>query len=147
MGALMLSKGFQTLLILDEIGVPLYSARGLTQTLGPIAGASSARRTINGQLEDISYSQFKKYVSKVSCTDQRSPPEVWPGLVVTVHCVAMLAYPVSGSPQRPAISGSEITEGAFVHYRPILSMMVTSVTRSFDEWGAGYQWELDLEEV
>jgi len=38
--------------------VPPYSARGLTQTLTPIAAAANMRRTINGELLDLSAGQF-----------------------------------------------------------------------------------------
>ena len=144
----MINPAFQTLLILDDIGAPLYSARGLTQTLAPIAAAVSQRRTINGVLHDVSYDQFRKYATKISCVDQRPPSNsVWPGRVVTVHCAVSLAYPVGGTPERTPVSGSEIIEGDFVFYRPVLTMQVTSITENFDEWAANVQWELDLEEV
>lgn len=139
----------ETLLILSGIGVPLYSARGLSQTLEPIGASANLRRTVNGNLRDLSFEPFRKYTSKISCTDQRAPAidGIFPGMAVEVHCVQELCYPLSGSPQRSSVSGSERVEGDFVHYRPILSMLVISITAVTDEWNAEVGWELELEEV
>ena len=92
-----------TLLVLSGIGVPDYSARGLTQTLEPIDGSASLRRTINGALKDLSFAQFRKYKSTISCQDQEPPAVdgVWPGHVVTVDCVAELSCPTGGAPGAP----------------------------------------------
>jgi hypothetical protein len=138
-----------TLLVLAGIGVPDYSARGLTQTLEPIEASTSLRRTVNGALVDWSYAQFRKYKSTISCQDQEPPAVdgVWPGHVVTVDCVAELSYPVGGSPSRPVVPGSARTEGAFTFYRPRLQMLVTGFSVSRDEYGAAVQWQMDLEEV
>lgn len=138
-----------TLLVLSGIGIPDYSARGLTQTLEPIEAAVSLRRTINGGLVDLSFAQFRKYKSTISCQDQEPPAidGIWPGHVVTVGCVAELSYPSGGSPARPAISGSTRTMGAFVFYRPQLQMRVTAFSVNRDEYGAAVQWQMDLEEL
>jgi hypothetical protein len=127
-----------TLLVLSGIGIPDYSARGLTQTLQPIEAAISLRRTINGGLKDLSFAQFRKYKSSISCRD-REPPAidgVWPGHVVTVECVAELCYPTAGSPARPVVSGSTRTQGGLVLYRPQLQMLVTGFSANRDEYGA-----------
>jgi hypothetical protein len=81
-----------TLLTLSGIGIPEYSARGLTQTLEPIDAAHQTRRTVNGELDDLSYAQFRKYKSTISGNDQEPPAVdgVWPGRVVTVECVTEL---------------------------------------------------------
>jgi hypothetical protein len=138
-----------TLLVLSEMGIPRYSARGLEQTLAPIAAAGVVRRTINGELADFSYAAFRKYASKITCRDQRAPAldGIWIGQVLTVACVAELAYPESSTPQRVPVSGSQRTEDGFVFYRPVLSMMVTGFNTATDEWAADVQWELELEEV
>lgn len=139
----------QTLLRLVAMGVPFYSARGLLQTLTPISAASDLRRTINGELDDLSNEQFRKYATKITCTDQRTPAldGIWTGQHITVWCVQELAYPESGSPQRPEVSGSSRTEEGFVFYRPILEMRVTDFSDQTDEYGADVIWELDLEEI
>jgi hypothetical protein len=138
-----------TLLVLSGIGVPDYSARGLTQTLEPIEAAAQLRRSINGDLLDLSYGPFRKYKSTISCQDQEPPAVdgVWPGRVITVDCVAEFSYPAGGSPARPVVSGSARTEGAFVFYRPQLRMLVTGFSMSRDEYGAAVSWQLQLEEV
>jgi hypothetical protein len=138
-----------TLLILDGIGVPLYSARGLQQTLAPIAAAANLRRTVNGSLRDVSFEPFRRYGSRISCTDQRAPAVdgIWPGMAVIVHCVEELCYPVGGMPQRSEVSGSSRTEDGFVFYRPVLNMLVTTLTMQIDEYSADVQWSMDLEEV
>jgi hypothetical protein len=139
-----------TLLVLSGIGVPDYSARGLTQTLEPIEASASLRRTVSGALVDLSHAQFRKYKSTISCQDQEPPAfdGVWPGHVVTVDCVAELSFLTSGgSPARPVVSGSMRTDGDFVFYRPQLDMLVTGFSVSRDEYDAAVQWHLDLEEV
>src|SRR5262245_39386362 len=138
-----------TLLLLSGIGIPDYSARGLTQTLEPIEAATSLRRTVNGTLVDLSFAQFRKYKSTISCQDQEPPAidGVWPGHVVTVDCVAELSYPSGGSPARTVVGGSSRTEGAFVFYRPQLQMRVTGFSMNRDEYGAAVQWQMDLEEL
>lgn len=139
----------QTMLVLSTMGVPLYSARGLSQTIEPIEAAANMRRSINGILTDVAHTQFRKYKSKISCTDMRTPAfdAAWPGLTVVVDCVAYLSYPTGGTPQRTVISGSDFTEGAFTFYRPRLTMMVTANSAQTDEWDATVPWELELEEV
>jgi hypothetical protein len=138
-----------TLLVLSGIGIPDYSARGLSQTLEPIEASASLRRTINGALMDLSFAQFRKYKSTISCQDQEPPAVdgVWSGHVVTVDCVAELSYPTGGAPTRPVVGGSSRTDGTFVFYRPQLQMLVTRLSVNRDEYGAAVQWQMDLEEV
>ena len=140
-----------TLLQISGLGTMLYQARGLTQTLEVIGAAKQQERTINGVLKDISNPQFRKYISKVSCTDNTAPPldNVWPGMTVTVHCAAELCYVTGnpGSPARPEVSGSSRTDGSFTFYRPIMEMLVVNVTQHLDEWKAAIGWDLELEEV
>ncbi len=139
----------QTVLSISVMGVPLYSARGLSQTLEPIDAAKNMRRSVNGILTDVAHQQFRKYKSKITCTDARVPSfdGVWPGLTVTVDCAAFLSYPIGGTPQRLVIAGSNFTEGSFVFYRPRLTMMVVTNTAQVDEWAGTVPWEIDLEEV
>lgn len=139
-----------TLLVLSSMGVPLYSARGLTQTLTPIEQAFDQRRDINGTLVDISVSAFRKFKSTITCNDFNAPAldGVFIGQVLTVSCVSELSYPTSGgSPSRSVVSGSSRTLGAFTFYRPQMNMMVTGFNTSTNEWGADVAWQLDLEEV
>ena len=91
-----------SMLVLSGIGVPSYSARGLTQTLQPIEAAGSQRRTVNGTLVDLSQAQFRKYRSTIRCSDQQAPAldDVWPGKVVTVSCIAELCCPSTDTPAK-----------------------------------------------
>ena len=140
----------ESVLSLSGIGVPPYSARGATQTLEPIDQAAQLRRTVNGALVDLSRSEFRKYRSTISCSDQQ-PPAVdglWPGQIVTVGCIAELSYLTSGgSPARMPVGGSVRTEGSYTFYRPSLSMRVVGFSQERDEFGAVVSWSLQLEEV
>jgi hypothetical protein len=142
-----------TILVLTGIGIPAYSARGLTQTLEPIAASAQLRRTVNGTLRDLSQSQFRKYRSTISCTDQAPPAldGIFPGAVVTVHCAAKLSYVTAEGPQRPVVPGSEETpegsESEFTIYRPVLQMRVVAHNITDEEWAASRPWSIELEEI
>jgi hypothetical protein len=138
-----------TLLILTGIGIPAYSARGLTQTLQLIEAAGSQRRTVNGTLVDLSLSQFRKYRSTIRCSDMEAPAldGIWPGHVVTVDSVVELCHPTGGISERTPVNGSMRTEGGFTFYRPQLTMQVIGLSVEKNEWGAITGWTLELEEV
>lgn len=139
-----------TLLEISEFGVPLYSSRGIRQTLEPIDAASYTRRSINGVLIDLSSEQFRKYRSTISCSDQNAPAidALWPGQDVTVSCVAELCYKTAGgSASRTDVCGSSRVEAEFTYYRPILEMRIITVNQTHDEWGAVVSWEIGLEEI
>lgn len=139
-----------TLLVLTGMGVPPYSARGITQHLEPISGAAQLFRSVNGVAMDFSAPQFRKYKTSITCDDQQAPAlnGVWPGKVVTVECVCELAYLTAGGvPERPVVSGSERVEGDFTYYRPILDIMITAFNADNAEWAAGVAWTLEGEEV
>lgn len=142
-----------TLLRLDPIGVPPYSARGISQTLAPIDGAAQLARTVNGAMIDLSDPNFRKYRSTITCTDQQQPAldGVWPGMILTVDCVIELPYLTGGAPEREVAGTTDDpatrTENGFTFYRPRLTMMVIDYQAGVDEWGADANWTLSLEEV
>lgn len=143
-----------TLLRLDPIGVPPSSARGITQTLEPIDSAGQLARTVNGTLVDLSDTNFRKYQSTITCTDQQQPAldGVWPGMVLTVDCVIELSYlTATGSPSRDIAETTDDegtrTDGSFTFYRPRLTMMVVSYQTGVDEYGCAANWTLSLAEV
>jgi hypothetical protein len=140
-----------TLLTISGFGTMLYQARGLTQTLEIIKNDAQQVRDVNGVLRDISNPVFRKYHSKITCSDINAPPldGIWDGMTVTVDCAAWLCYLTgrSGSPARTPVSGSSYILGNFTFYRPVLDMMVLGFEESFDEWGAKVGWNLDLEEI
>jgi hypothetical protein len=138
-----------TLLVIDGVDLPRFSARGLTQTLDHISQAASVERSINGEPIDFSSPQFRKYKSTITCTDQATPlPDgLWPGDPVTVSCVQELRYDPSFGTDRPAVPGSERSEDGQSYYRPVLDMVVMSFTTTCDEYGASIGWQMDFEEV
>lgn len=140
-----------SVLSLAGVGVPAYSARGLTQSLEPISEASQSRRTINGELKDLSLVQFQKYKSTVTGNDQNPPAcdGLWPGRVIDVECIAELSYETGSDvgAERLVVTDSAYEEGDFTIYRPKLRMMVMAFTEEKDEWGATTSWSMTLEEV
>lgn len=139
-----------TLLVIAGVGVQPYSARGLTQTLDPISQASNSRRTVNGELKDLSFDGFKKFKSTISCNDQTSPAldGIWPGQEISVECIKELCYLTEGgSPSRPVVSGSSRVEGDFTFYRPVISFMVMTYSASEEEYTATAPWSMQLEEI
>jgi hypothetical protein len=134
---------------MQGIGVPPYSARGLTQTLAHIDQASSSGRDVNGNLIDLSFSGFRKYKSTISGTDQLPPNVngVWPGQQVVVDCIAELSMDEGSTPDRTVVPDSLATEGAHSTFRPRLTMLVMSFNLSQDEYGRQIDWSMDLEEV
>lgn len=152
-----------TLLKLIGMGIAPWSARGLTQTIEPIGSATQLRRTINGKLKDISDPMFRKYQSTISATDLAPPAleGVMPGMQLVVHCVKEFVIQGtigSGTTDdntteqetefsRPAVPGSIRHEEGFTYYRPILTMLVTGLSESQDEWAASLDWSINLEEV
>lgn len=140
-----------TFFAIAGIDIPLYSSRGINQTLEPIDGASNPRRTINGELIDLSPSQFKgKYKSTVSGNDV-SPPAfdgVYVGAIVTVDCAKELGYVTSGgAPRKMVVEGSQRVDGIFTFYRPEIVFMITGLSENFYEWQSGHEWRMELIEV
>lgn len=147
----MISRENPTILRLWGMGVPLYSARGITQTLEPIDSSVQVKRTVNGALRDLSEAQFRKFKSSITCSDQ-DPPATdgrWPGTIVTVECIVELSYlTIGGMPERTPVDYSMRTSGDHTFYRPELEMMVSGApTISKDEYGATVSWTIQLEEV
>lgn len=140
-----------TILVIQGIGLPPYSTRGASEQLEPIRAAGSMRRTVNGDLVDLSVAELRKYRVSISCTDQQpiAANGIWPGQTVTVDCISELAYEdtTDGSPDRTPVTGSTRTADGFVFYRPRLTCKVVDFRLDTDEWGATVGWTLDLEEV
>lgn len=138
-------------------GVNPYSARALHQTLDLIDAARSMnggtgilRRTVNGELVDVSAHQMRKYHSEITGNDQGAPAldNLWAGVVLQVSCAAELAYvTATETAARPIVPGSQRVEGDYTYYRPLLTMMVSDRTVDRDEWGAVTSWKLALDEV
>lgn len=145
-----LPDGASTVLTIMGVGIPPYSSRGIRQTLTPISAAANLRRTINGELIDLSPVQFKKYKSSLSCNDFQPPAldGIWPGLQITVGCIKELGFLTAGnSPAKTVVEGSLRTDGIFSFYRPVLIGRITSFSDNFAEWEAGDEWQLEFEEI
>ena len=141
-----------TLLVMSTIGVPLYSARGLTQVLTPAPEAKpTPRRTINGELRWLGLSQMRKYDSTITCVDQQAPAldGIWPGQAVLVNCVCELAYRTGEAPDRTIVPGTtpRATEDGFTYYYPQIAFMVVDYSTAMDEYAHQYQWQLSLREI
>jgi len=140
---------YDTLLTISGIGVPPYSARGLRETLTPIAATQRLARTVNGTAIDISPPQMRKYSLSIQCNDMNAPAldGIWPGMQLTIGCASELSFPTGGSAARPMVPGSLRFEGSYSFYRPQLVVIVTSYSVERDEWGAAISWQLEGEEV
>lgn len=141
-----------TMSTVDDGGIvlPLYSARGITQTLEPIDGSMFQARTVNAELVDLSVSRFRLFKSVISASDVRPPSrdDIWPGRKVTVGCAYLLSYPtIGGTPSRTVLTGSDFVEGDFTFYQPLITFMLGKASGNFAEWEADYRWSLSMEEV
>jgi hypothetical protein len=149
-----------TLLVITPISspasfqLPPFSARGLTQTLDeidPVGGEGLFERNGNGGLINYTRQQFQKLKSTITCRDQGMPAlnNSWRGATVQVDCVHERWYPNGGSPDRTVVPGtSPVLENGFYSFYPRLTMIVRNVrSNGFDEWGAAYAWQMDLEEA
>lgn len=145
-----------SILVLSAIGLPPYSARGLKQTLAPIAASTQLRRTVNGALKNVADPLFRKYASVISGQDVDPPAldMVWPGRTLTVSCIYELAIqdsetdPLgSGDLGRTPVQWPARSADGFLFYRPLLVMKVTGWNGNEDEYGRVVDWTLNLEEV
>ena len=138
-----------TILVLTGIGIPDFSARGLTETIEMIEGVGELRRTVNGASIDVTAVQFQKFKVRIETTDQEPPAfnGVWIGKQVTVDLVSRWSYLTSGgSPDRTIVPGSSVVNGLFTSYRPQLICRVALFSQRTEEWAANRGWSLDLVE-
>ncbi|RWO29568.1 MAG: hypothetical protein EOS10_22245 [Mesorhizobium sp.] len=143
-----------TLLRLDPIGVPPYSARRITEDF-ELDDEAQLVRTVNHKLVNLAEDDAEsKYRLTITCTDQQMPAldGVKRGMVLTVDCATEFSYrTVGGSPSREVAGTTDDpatrTEGDFTHYRPRLTMMVVDYRLGFAEWDADCNWTLVLLEV
>jgi len=157
MGALTLTNGTLLLLAPGASGATTpvlspYAARGITQTYellnsGQGSGVS-LRRDINGILQNISDTRFRKFKTTITCRDGDAPSldGAWIGNLVEIWCAFELNYPAGGSPSRPVVAGSSRTQGGVTFYRPALSCLITDIRDEFAEYAATHSWTLSAEE-
>lgn len=116
-----------TLLAITGITIPEYAIRGLKLYLQLETADGALRRSINGELLDLTSEQFhNKYSATLSCEDQDVPTltGVRQGLVVTITCII-------------GVGPGPVT----------LTMMVTGWTTSRAEWDALTDWTIELLQV
>lgn len=146
-----------TILTISGIDFPPWSARGLKQKLEVVGESKQLQRTVDGEMDDLSTSQFRKYRSTISCTDVDVPAidGLFPGQEVVVDCIVELSYMEPGTPPedepgesaaRPVVPGSVIVANGFVRYRPRLTMLVEDISIQRNEWQAETNWSVDLVE-
>lgn len=147
-----------SILSINGIDLPPASARGITQSLEHIEQAAYMERTIDGELDDLSLPQFRKYRSTIRGVTPHTPAldGIWPGQQVVVDCIKELSYRVpegedaeetlGDNAQRTPVPGSLRILAGFVRYRPRLTMRVRSITTDRDEWAGTESWTVDLEE-
>ena len=121
-----------TLLSITGITIPDYAIRGLTLDLQLVTASDGLRRSVNGELLDLTAPQFRKYSATLSCEDQDVPTltDIWQGQIVTVTCIPGVG-PVNDA------SGGTLT----------LNMMVNSWTTSRAEWDSLTNWTIELLEI
>lgn len=89
----------------DPDRIPPWSARGCTQTL-TLLTHHDVRRTVNGDLVDISSPFHRKYISTISCRD-KTPlafDGVWIGTALWVNCIQCLTTPFAAGVQQVALA-------------------------------------------
>jgi len=81
----------ETNLVLGNLIIPLGAGREITQTLQPISNGD-IRRTVNGDLIDLTRIENRKFESSISTTDQASPTlaGIWKGTQLIVECISPL---------------------------------------------------------
>ena len=140
-----------TIMLLTPMGIPLYSARNLTQTMAQVSeGKPTPRYTWNGELRHVGLPVLQLYESTITCTDQQAPAfgGLWAGALVTVDCVCELNYKTSGgSPEREVVEGSSRVVGDYTIYRPRINFRVVDFDKALPEYTREYQWRLFLKET
>jgi hypothetical protein len=150
-----------TLLLINPLsGAPSpiltpYAARGITQTFTLIPEAAAQhwlRRDVNGGLDNLTDTRFRKYATTISCRDGETPclDDAWIGIEVELFCAFELSFLTGGSPARPMVSGSSRTQAipnsaeSITYYRPILFCLIANIKNSFAEYPAQNEWQMDF---
>jgi hypothetical protein len=165
----------ETNLVLGSLVIPIGAGRGITQTID-LVDNGDLRRTVNGTLIDLTRDENRKYTSKISATDQKTPSlaGLWKGQQLVVSSIAtirqlvnpaasvatLVRTPVTGSVYGRDINGDKITPTSviglvatfpsnivMVEFYPKLTMLISDITTSSDEYASSQTWDISLEEV
>lgn len=164
----------ETIVDFSNIIFPASSGRGITESLS-LLDNGVLRRTVNGTLTDTTRIENRKFVSQIKCSDLKTPTlaDIWKGqqlvgtttqpfrqFVNNLSVVTLFRTPLTGSVS--GYNSSDVkqvlnsvvgnvatfaTPVAYVKFNPVLTMLVTSIVYTNDEYSAVEGWEVDLEEV
>jgi hypothetical protein len=112
---------------------------------GDDAFGTTVQMTGNGKALDLSHPQFDLLQTTIGCTDVQSPMlnAGWRGALVQIDFPIERSYPVGGTADRPAVSGSTPrTANGIVYYRPTLLMRITMVKNNYLDFQHRYVWLL-----
>lgn len=99
----------------DSSRIPSWSARGCTQTLTLLAH-TELRRTVNGELIDVSSPFHRKYISTVACQD-KAPlafDGIWIGSALWVDCIQCLMTPFASGEQQITLARKPVKNSVTV---------------------------------
>lgn len=165
----------ETNLKLGDLIIPIGAGRGITQNIS-LVDNGELRRTVNGDLIDLTRDENRKYVSNISASDQKTPSlaGLWKGMQLVVESVAIirqLVNPaaltatlvrdyVAGTVFGRDINGVKITPTSvvgllatfpsnvvMVEFCPKLTMLIADISIDTDEYEATQSWDISLEEV
>ncbi len=141
----------------------------LNQTLEPHRSGGEIVELANANAFNQQPIQFRKYRTRITGTTTTAPPiaDLWQGKIIRVHCLAFLEYPgdiAEADLERPAVPGSIMYVGMDdqgnprilnhgdagvlqTFMRPILVLIVESVTHSENEWEGTKTWTIEAREA
>ena len=164
----------ETTLKLGDIYFPVGSARGISQSLEMVSNGDM-RRTVNGNLRDLTRTQNRKFESSINASDTESPAvqNLWRGQELVVECIQPFRQSVSPASATATLIRTHVPSTVFgrkadnsivavtsvvaflatfpepvimVEFRPILTMLISDISVDKDEYGAIEGWSVDLEE-
>lgn len=140
---------WQTELVISQVGIPLYSARGIKQTIRPVTESGDMSRDVQGDLDDYSDENFRKFETTISCEDMRAPAfdGFWPGMHITIECIVEFCCQTGAEKSREAVEGSEWEDGNFTIYRPKLECRIAEYEITRDEYEQVVSWSLRAIEI
>lgn len=166
----------ESLLKIQGVGLPPFSARGCKQELVPIPNGVF-RNTVNGKLMFLKTSDLQRYKTIIKCNDVNTPTlgNLFIGNEIEIECIQSIWQAVDPKTEKVElirdyvpdsivlinknckefnfeINGLELSinpvcdEQLFVTFRPKLKMKITNFYSSNDEWELNSSWQLEAEE-
>lgn len=166
-----------SVLTINGLGLPLFSARGCRQELVPIPNGHF-RKTVNGDLCFIKLSDRQRYKTIIKCKDVNVPAfgNFRIGSIVKIDCIQSIWQNIEAGTQsieliRDFVDGSVLVinengqdvpfslngkkielksqndSNLFVSFRPSLQMLITHFVAECNEWDLTHEWRLEAEEI